>query len=117
MGNSLLEVKNLKTYFFTRRGVVRAVDGVSFSVNSGETLGIVGESGCGKTITSLSILGLVPQPAGKTVAGEINFDGENLLSKNEKEMRRIRGRRISMILQDPMTSMDPLLDGWLIAIF
>ena len=108
MGNSLLEVKNLKTYFFTRRGVVRAVNGVSFYVKAGETLGIVGESGCGKTITSLSILRLVPQPAGKIVEGEIIFDGENLLQKSEKEMHNIRGSRISMILQDPMTSLDPL---------
>jgi peptide/nickel transport system ATP-binding protein/oligopeptide transport system ATP-binding protein len=108
MGTSLLEVNDLKTYFFTRRGVVRAVDGVSFSVKAGETLGIVGESGCGKTITSLSILRLVPQPAGKIVEGEIIFKGENLLAKSEKEMRKLRGRRISMILQDPMTSMDPL---------
>ena len=108
MVTSLLEVKDLKTYFFTRRGIVRSVDGVSFSVKAGETLGIVGESGCGKTITSLSILRLVPQPTGKIVQGEIIFDGENLLAKSEKEMRSIRGRRISMILQDPMTSMDPL---------
>lgn len=108
MGTSLLEVNDLKTYFFTRRGIVRAVDGVSFSVKAGETLGIVGESGCGKTITSLSILRLVPQPAGRIVEGEIIFDGENLLAKSQREMRSIRGRRISMILQDPMTSMDPL---------
>jgi oligopeptide/dipeptide ABC transporter ATP-binding protein len=108
MVTSLLEVKDLKTYFFTRRGIVRAVDGVSFSVKAGETLGIVGESGCGKTITSLSILRLVPQPTGKIMQGEIIFDGEDLLTKTKKEMRSIRGRRISMILQDPMTSMDPL---------
>jgi oligopeptide/dipeptide ABC transporter ATP-binding protein len=108
MDNKLLEVNNLKTYFFTRKGVVKAVDGVSFSVKAGETLGLVGESGCGKTITCLSLLRLVPQPAGRIVEGEIIFNGEDLLSKSEKEMRDIRGSRISMILQDPMTSLDPL---------
>ena len=99
---NVIEVKDLKTYFFTSRGVV------SFGVKEGETLGLVGESGCGKSITCLSILRLVPRPAGHIVGGEIIFDGENLLSKNEREMRQIRGKRISMILQDPMTSLNPV---------
>ncbi|MCH7712879.1 MAG: ABC transporter ATP-binding protein [Chloroflexi bacterium] len=104
----ILEVKGLKTYFFTRTGVVKAVDGVSFSLAQGETLGIVGESGCGKTITALSIMGLVPQPAGRIVGGKVLLEGEDLLQKNGPEMQRIRGRRICMILQDPMTSLNPL---------
>ena len=105
---NVLEVKDLKTYFFTSRGVVKAVDGVSFKLKAGETLGLVGESGCGKSITCLSILKLVPQPAGRIVGGEIIFEGENLLPKSEGEMRRIRGRKMSMILQDPMVSLNPL---------
>lgn len=105
---NVIEVKDLKTYFFTSRGVVKAVDGVSFGIKEGETLGLVGESGCGKSITCLSILRLVPRPAGHIVGGEIIFDGEDLLSKNEREMRQIRGKRISMILQDPMTSLNPV---------
>ena len=110
-GNSVknvLEVKDLKTYFFTRSGVVKAVDGVSFTVNEGETLGIVGESGSGKSISCLSILRLVPEPAGRIVSGEIFLDGDNLLKKSLSEMRRIRGSKISMILQDPMTSLNPV---------
>jgi oligopeptide/dipeptide ABC transporter ATP-binding protein len=105
----LLEVKDLKTYFFTREGVIQAVDGVNFSVGRGEVVGLVGESGCGKSVTSLSIMGLVPQPAGKTVSGEILFKNEDLLKKSNEEMRRIRGDRISMILQDPMVSLNQLL--------
>ncbi|OGP50228.1 MAG: dipeptide/oligopeptide/nickel ABC transporter ATP-binding protein [Deltaproteobacteria bacterium RBG_13_43_22] len=108
MGKKLLEVRDLKTHLFTRRGVIKAVDGVSFSVDKNETLGLVGESGCGKTITCLSILKLLPNPVGQIVGGKIIFDNVDLLSKSEKEMRKIRGRRISMILQDPMTSLDPL---------
>jgi peptide/nickel transport system ATP-binding protein/oligopeptide transport system ATP-binding protein len=103
-----LEVKGLKTHFITRRGVVKAVDGVTFSVGEGETLGIVGESGCGKSVTCLSILRLVPAPAGRIVAGEIFIDGENLLLKSPKEMRKVRGAKVSMILQDPMTSLNPV---------
>jgi oligopeptide/dipeptide ABC transporter ATP-binding protein len=103
-----LELVDLKTYFYTQRGVVKAVDGVSLTVGKGETLGIVGESGCGKSITCLSMLRLVPQPAGKIVGGKILLDGEDLLTKTEKEMRDVRGGRISMILQDPMTSMNPV---------
>jgi oligopeptide/dipeptide ABC transporter ATP-binding protein len=108
MGEALLEVKDLRTYFFTRRGVVKAVDGVSFSVASGETFGLVGESGCGKSITCLSLLRLVPQPAGHIVGGQILLKGENLLEKSTKSMRKIRGRDISMILQDPMISLNPV---------
>lgn len=107
MIKTVLEVQNLKTYFFTRRGVVKAVDGVSFSVKEGETLGLVGESGCGKTLTCLSIVRLVPEPAGRIVDGKILFEGENLLEKSEEAIRRYRGRKISMILQDPMTSLNP----------
>lgn len=107
MANAL-EVNELKTYFFTSRGVVKAVDGISFSLKGGETLALVGESGCGKTITCLSLLRLVPPPAGRIVGGEIILEGENLLSKSEKEMTRIRGRKISMILQDPMVSLNPV---------
>jgi len=105
----VLEVKDLKTYFFTSRGVVKAVDGVSFELAEGETLGLVGESGCGKTITCQSVLRLVPAPAGRIVGGEIILEGENLLSKKEKEMAHIRGYKVSMILQDPMASLNPVL--------
>ena len=104
----ILEVKDLKTYFYTRTGVVKAVDGVSFTLGPGETLGIVGESGCGKSMTALSIMGLVPQPAGRIVGGEVILDGENLLEKSQGEMQEIRGREICMILQDPMTSLNPV---------
>jgi oligopeptide/dipeptide ABC transporter ATP-binding protein len=103
----LLRVKNLKTFFYTNKGVVRAVDGVNFYLRKGETLGIVGESGSGKTITSLSILRLVPMP-GRIVEGEILFDGEDLLKKSEKEIRAFRGSRVAMIPQDPMTSLNPV---------
>jgi oligopeptide/dipeptide ABC transporter ATP-binding protein len=108
MAERILEVKDLKTYFFTRHGLVKAVDGVSFWVAEGETLGIVGESGSGKSMTCLSILRLVPQPAGRIVNGQIILAGEDLLVKSEKEMNQIRGKRISMILQDPTTSLNPV---------
>jgi oligopeptide/dipeptide ABC transporter ATP-binding protein len=104
----LLEVKNLHTHFFTKAGVVRAVDGVNFDVKPGETLGIVGESGSGKSITAMSILGLIPTPPGKIVDGEILFKGEDLLKKSESQMRQIRGKEISMVFQDPMTSLNPV---------
>jgi oligopeptide/dipeptide ABC transporter ATP-binding protein len=104
----LLEVNELRTYFYTRWGTVKAVDGVSFFVGEGETFGLVGESGCGKSVTSLSLLRLVPGPAGRIVGGEVFLDGEDLLKKSEREMRKIRGRKISMILQDPMTSLNPV---------
>ena len=104
----VLEVRDLQTYFFNRRGVLKAVDGVTFSLRRGETLGLVGESGCGKSMTALSLLRLVPQPAARIVGGEILLDGEDILSKNAQEMRQIRGRRIAMILQDPQTSLNPV---------
>jgi len=104
----LLVVKNLKTHFFTHEGTVKAVDGISFSLNKGETLGLVGESGCGKSVSSLSIMRLIPDPPGKIVDGEIWFEGKNLLKLNLKKMRDIRGKKISMIFQEPMTSLDPV---------
>ena len=106
--NELLKVENLKTYFFTHEGTVKAVDGISFSIKRGETLGLVGESGCGKSVTALSIMRLIPHPPGRIVSGEIYSEGKNLLKYNEKEMRNIRGRKISMIFQEPMTSLDPV---------
>jgi peptide/nickel transport system ATP-binding protein len=105
----LLEVDDLKTYFYTRDGVVRAVDGVSFSVYPGETLAVVGESGCGKSVTSLSILRLIASPPGRTVAGRLLFEGRDLLALSEPEMREVRGNEISMIFQEPMTSLNPVL--------
>lgn len=105
--SSLLEVQDLRTYFFTKYGVVKAVDSVGFRVDRRETLGLVGESGCGKSITCLSILRLVPEPAGKIIGGKVIFEGEDLLRKSEAEMRHIRGRKISIILQDSMTSLNP----------
>ncbi|WP_312111211.1 ABC transporter ATP-binding protein [Brevibacillus reuszeri] len=104
----ILEVRNLQTHFFTDDGVSKAVDGVDFSLNKGETLGLVGESGCGKSITSLSILRLIASPPGKIVGGEILFKGQNLVTKTEDEMRSIRGNEISMIFQEPMTSLNPV---------
>ncbi|MDQ2784932.1 MAG: ABC transporter ATP-binding protein [Chloroflexota bacterium] len=105
----LLDVTNLKTQFFTQDGVVKAVDGVSFHVNPGETLGIVGESGCGKSITALSLMRLIPTPPGKIVDGSIVFQGDNILEMSDEEVRNIRGNRIAMIFQDPMTSLNPVL--------
>src|SRR6266704_6941544 len=109
MAQPVLEVKQLQTYFFSAQGtrVVKAVDGVSFTLNEGETLGIVGESGSGKTVTSMSILRLLP-PAARIVGGEIWFQGENLLTKSEGAMRQLRGSQLTMILQDPMMSLNPL---------
>jgi oligopeptide/dipeptide ABC transporter ATP-binding protein len=106
--NTLLSVKNLKTHFMTKAGVVKAVDGVSFSVHEGEALGLAGESGSGKSITCLSILRLVPQPAGRIVSGKVLFKGEDLLEKDESEMVRWRGKKIAMILQDPLMSLNPV---------
>ncbi len=106
---ALLSVDNLKTQFFTQDGVVKAVDGVSFYLMPGETLGIVGESGCGKSITALSLMRLIPSPPGKIVDGKIIFQGDNLLDMNDEEVRNIRGNRIAMIFQDPMTSLNPVL--------
>ena len=104
----VLEVKNLKTYFYTDEGVIPAVDGVDFSLERGETLAIVGESGCGKSVTSLSILRLIANPPGRIIDGEILYNGKNLLSLTEKEMRSVRGNDISMIFQEPMTSLNPV---------
>ena len=106
-GEAVLEVDNLRTHFFTNDGVVKAVDGVTFTVRAGETLGLVGESGCGKSITSLSIMRLLTRP-GRTVAGQIRFKGTNLLELPEEEMRRLRGNDVAMIFQEPMTALNPV---------
>ena len=106
---SILKVRDLKTHFFTQDGVVRAVDGVSFEVSQGETLAIVGESGCGKSVTSLSILRLIQAETGRIVEGSIEFEGRDLVKLSEDEMRAIRGHEISMIFQEPMTSLNPVL--------
>ena len=108
MAENLLEVNNLKTYFFTRGGVVKAVDDVSLTIKPGETLGIVGESGCGKSVTALSVMRLVANPPGKIVGGEINLNGENILEMSQEELTELRGSQISMIFQDPMTSLNPV---------
>jgi len=104
----LLKIEDLKTHFSTHDGTVKAVDGVSLQINRGETLGIVGESGCGKSVTALSIMRLIADPPGKIVGGKILFEGQNLLDLGEKQMRDIRGKKISMIFQEPMTSLDPV---------
>ncbi len=106
---TLLEVKGLKTQFFTQDGVVQAVNGISYTVNEGETLGIVGESGCGKSVGVMSLIRLIPSPPGKIIAGEVIFDGRNLLKLSDDEIRSIRGNKIAMIFQDPMTSLNPVL--------
>ena len=108
MTEATLQVRDLRTHFFTRAGVVKAVDGVSFTVGKGEVLGLVGESGSGKTVTGFSLLGLV-DPPGRIVGGEIRFQGKNLVGADEEEMRRLRGRRIAMIFQDPMMTLNPVL--------
>jgi len=105
----VLEVKDLRTHFFTDEGVVKAVDGISFSLNKGEVLGIVGESGSGKSVTNLSVINLIQSPPGKIVGGEILYNGEDLLKMEEKKLRQIRGAKIAMIFQDPMTSLNPFL--------
>jgi oligopeptide/dipeptide ABC transporter ATP-binding protein len=104
----ILEIKELRTYFFTYEGVAKAVDGVSYQLEKGEPIGVVGESGCGKSVTALSVLRLIPVPPGRVVGGEILFKGRNLLELSEDEMRKIRGNRISMIFQEPMTSLNPV---------
>ncbi len=106
---SLLTVKDLRCYFHTREGVTRAVDGVSFSLDRGETIGIVGESGSGKSVTCYSIMGLIPKPPGKIESGSAVFDGTDLLACSDKQLCKIRGRRIAMIFQDPMTSLNPFM--------
>lgn len=107
--DNILEVKNLKTYFYTDEGIVRGCDDVSYSIKRGETLALVGESGSGKSVSAMSILKLIPQPPGKIVEGEIIYNGENLVEANEKRMREVRGNDISVIFQEPMTSLNPLL--------
>jgi oligopeptide/dipeptide ABC transporter ATP-binding protein len=108
VSKTILEVQDLHTSFFTRKRVVKAVDGVSFSIQEGETLGIVGESGCGKTVTGISIMRLLPEPGGKIVGGRILLEGKDITDLPQKEMRSIRGKVVSMILQDPMTSLNPV---------
>ena len=105
----LLSVESLRTYFHTREGTVRAVDGVSFDLEPGETLCVVGESGCGKSVTALSLLGLIPVPPGKIEGGRILFQGEDLVTASEARLREIRGNQISMIFQEPMTSLNPVM--------
>ncbi|CAI8030088.1 Probable peptide ABC transporter ATP-binding protein y4tR [Geodia barretti] len=107
-GDVVLDVKDLHTYFFNRRGVTKAVDGVSFTLREGETLGIVGESGCGKTMTARSLLRIIPKPAARIVSGEVILDGEDLVSLSDEEMRQVRGSKIAMIFQDPQTSLNPV---------
>src|SRR5919201_6404647 len=104
---ALLEVNDLRTYFYTREGVVQAVDGVSFQVEKGKTLGIVGESGCGKSVTASSIMGLIPNPPAKIAGGSVSFEGRDLTKLSEKQLQDVRGRKIAMIFQDPMTSLNP----------
>ena len=107
-GDVVLDVRGLKTHFFLRRGVVKAVDGVSFQLRRGEVLGLVGESGCGKSLTALSVMRLLPKGGARTIAGQVLLNGEDILQRTTAEMREIRGRRISMILQDPQTSLNPV---------
>ena len=109
MAEKLLDVRNLRTYFFTRAGVVKAIEDVSFYLAPGETLGLVGESGSGKSVTSLSVMRLLEDPPGKIVGGEILFKGDDVLDMNEDQLRKIRGGNIAMIFQDPMTSLNPVL--------
>ena len=109
MAEPLLQVEELRTYFFTEEGVVKAVDGVTFHIEPGEILGLVGESGCGKTVSALSILRLIPIPPGKIVSGSVQFEGEDLISMSETHIRHIRGNKIAMIFQEPMTSLNPVL--------
>jgi oligopeptide transport system ATP-binding protein len=105
----LLEVRNLRTEFVTQEGIVHAVNGISYTLHEGEALGIVGESGCGKSVSALSLMRLVPSPPGRIVSGEVLFEGRDLLKLKDEEMRRIRGNKIAMIFQDPMTSLNPVL--------
>jgi len=107
-GDNLLSIKNLSTHFYTEQGLVKAVQDVSFDIPLGKTLAVVGESGCGKSVTALSVMQLIPWPPGKIVAGSINFDGESLLDASERRMRHIRGNDVAMIFQEPMTSLNPV---------
>jgi ABC-type dipeptide/oligopeptide/nickel transport system ATPase component len=104
----LIEIKNLETRFFTTDGVVKAVNNVSYSMESGEILGVVGESGCGKSVHALSLMQLIPDPPGKITGGEVWFEGRNLLELDESEMKKVRGGEIAMIFQDPMSSLNPV---------
>jgi len=106
--NTILRIRELRTHFFTERGLIKAVDGINLDVEAGTTIGLVGESGCGKSVTALSIMGLVPQPPGRIVGGEILFNGRDLTKLTEKEMCRIRGGKIAMVFQEPMTSLNPV---------
>ena len=108
MSDTVLDVRDLHTHFFLRRGVIKAVDGVSFSLKRGEVLGLVGESGCGKSLTALSLMRLLPKNGARTVKGQVLLEGENILDRTPSEMREIRGKRISMVLQDPQTSLNPV---------
>jgi oligopeptide transport system ATP-binding protein len=105
----LLQVRDLRTQFFTQDGVVNAVNGISFTLEEGETLGVVGESGCGKSVSMLSMIRLIPQPPGKIVGGEALFQGEDLLKLDDQQIRSVRGNKIAMVFQDPMTSLNPVL--------
>jgi ABC-type dipeptide/oligopeptide/nickel transport system ATPase component len=107
MTERILEIKDLRTYFYTYEGVVKALDGTNFTVEKGDFIGVVGETGCGKSVTALSVLGLIEKP-GKIVSGEIYFRGTDLLKKSEKELRKIRGSEIGMIFQDPRSSLNPV---------
>jgi len=109
LAEPLLQIKDLRTHFFTEDGVVKAVDGVTYDIQPGEILGLVGESGCGKSVSALSVLRLIPNPPGKIVSGEIIFEGEDILKMDEDEVRHIRGNKIGMIFQEPMTSLNPVL--------
>jgi oligopeptide transport system ATP-binding protein len=106
---TLLQVRDLKTQFFTQDGIVTAVGGIGYDLNEGETLGIVGESGCGKSVSVLSLMRLIPQPPGKIVGGQALFQGRDLLTMDDEEIRSVRGNKIAMIFQDPMTSLNPVL--------
>ncbi len=108
MSENLVQIKNLKTYFYTGDGIVKAVDDVSFNIRKGEIIGVVGESGCGKSVTAMSVMRLIPSPPGKIVAGEILFEDENILNITEEKMRKIRGNDIAVIFQEPMTSLNPI---------
>ncbi len=108
MADRLLELKGLKTHFFTDEGVVRAVDGIDLYINKGETLGVVGESGCGKTVTALSIMKLIPMPPGRIVEGQMIYEGRDLVTLPPSQMRKVRGKEISMVFQEPMTSLNPV---------
>ena len=106
--NTLLEIRDLQTHFFTDDGVAKAVDGVSYEIPRGKTLALVGESGCGKSVSALSIMRLIPDPPGKIVGGQILFEGTDLVGASESKMRSVRGNQIAMIFQEPMTSLNPV---------